>query len=154
MGERVVTRPLDISDHTMQVNRGDTIFKDLWCWGFYSSGVWIPNAENEFFHSEQQWWAIGEELKLNWTTKRKWHGPIGLLSTQAQVKVWCQRETKATGTWGLGVKKGFGYCKEPNVGKARAQLGRAILHHISGWNRCISPWRSRGKCCTMPLECK
>ena len=43
-----------------------------------------------------------------------------------------------TGAWRLGVKKGFGYCKEPNMGKVKAQLGRAISHHLNGWNRCVS----------------
>ena len=54
MGGRVVTRPLDISDYASQVNRRDTIFNDIWSRGRYSFGDLIPNAEDEFFHSEQQ----------------------------------------------------------------------------------------------------
>ena len=38
--------------------------------------------------------------------------------------------------------------------KVRAQLKRAISHHISGWNMCILSWRSRWKCYTTSLECK
>ena len=95
-----------------------------------------------------------EKLRLNWRAKRKWHGPTGVLSTQAQEKLWRQREAKVVSTWRLRVKKSFGYCKEPSIGKVRAQLGRAISHHLGGWNRCILSWRSRWKCCTTPLECK
>ena len=65
--------------------------------------------------------------------KRKCHSPIGLLSTQAHVRVWCQRQVKATGIWRLNIEKGFGYCKEPSMGKIGTQLGRAISYHIRGW---------------------
>jgi len=40
------------------------------------------------------------------------------------------------------------------MGKVKAQLGRAILHHLGGWNKCVSSWRLRWKYCTMPLGCK
>ena len=49
MGERVATHPLDISDHTLQINRRDTLFNDLWSRVCYSAGDWIPNIENKFF---------------------------------------------------------------------------------------------------------
>ena len=80
--------------------------------------------------------------------------PIGLLSTQAQARVWCQCKAKATSTCRLGLKKGFRNCKESGMGKVRTQLGRAIVDHISGWNMCILSWRFRRKSCTTPLECK
>ena len=154
MGGITATRPLDISHYVPLINRGDALFNGLWGRGCYSSKNWIPHTENKFLHLEQQWWAIGKELGLNWRTKRKCLGPIGLLSTQAQVRVWCQRKAKATSSWRLGLKKGFEYCKEPSMGKIGAQLGRAISYHISGWNMCVLSWRPRGKGCTTPLECK
>ena len=54
MGGRVVTRPLDISDYALQVNRSDTIFNDVRGRGRYSFGDWISNTKYGFFHSEQQ----------------------------------------------------------------------------------------------------
>ena len=129
-------------------------FHDLWSRGCYSFGDWVPNAKNELFHFEQQWWTVREEFRLNWRAKREPHGPTDVLSTQAQVRVRCQCEAEAIGAWKLCIKKGFGYCKEPSMRKARTQLGRAILHHLSGWNRYILSWRSIWKCCTTPLECK
>ena len=38
--------------------------------------------------------------------------------------------------------------------KVRVQLGRVVSYYFGGWDRCILSWRSRWKCCTMPLECK
>ena len=32
--------------------------------------------------------------------------------------------------WGLSIKKDYGYCKKPSIGKVRAQLGKAIPHHL------------------------
>ena len=46
-------------------------------------------------------------------------------------------EVKVFSAWRLGIKKGFGYYKEPSVGKVKAQLGRAISYHLDGRNRCI-----------------
>ena len=31
---------------------------------------------------------------------------------------------------GLSIKKDYGYCKKPSIGKVGAQLGRAIPHHL------------------------
>ena len=64
--------------------------------------------------------------------KRKCHGSIGILSTQAHARVWRQHEVKAISTCRFGIKKGFRYYKKPNMGKIRAQLGRAISHHLGG----------------------
>ena len=90
----------------------------------------IPKIEDKLFHSEQQWWAVREEFKFNWRAKRKWHSSIGVLSTQAQARVWLKCEVKAISAWGLSIKKGFWYCKEPRMGKVRAQLGMAISYHL------------------------
>ena len=49
--------------------------------------------------------------------ERKCHGPIGLLLTQAQAGIWCQRKTKTTSSWRLGFEKGLGINKEPGLGK-------------------------------------
>ena len=65
MGERVATRPLEVSNYALQVNMRETIFHNIWDRGHYPFRGWIPNAKDEFFHSEQQWQAIGEEPKLN-----------------------------------------------------------------------------------------
>ena len=54
MGGRVATHPLDILDYASQVNKGDTIFNDIWGRGRYFVGNWIPNIKDEFFHFEQQ----------------------------------------------------------------------------------------------------
>ena len=54
MGGRVATHPFNVSDYASQVNRRDTILHDIWCRGRYPLKDWIPNAEDEFFHSEQQ----------------------------------------------------------------------------------------------------
>ena len=118
MGGRVATHPLDISDYALQVNRGDTTFNNLWGQGRYSIGDWIPNIEDEFFHSEQQWRALREEPRLNWGAKRKYNGPIDILLTQAQAKLWHQREVKTISVWWLGIEKGSRHCKEPILGKA------------------------------------
>ena len=45
-------------------------------------------------------------------------------------RVWRQREVEAISASRLSIKKDFGYCKEPTMGKVRAQLGRAISHHL------------------------
>ena len=86
--------------------------------------------------------------------KRKCHGSIGVLSTQAQVGIRLKCEVNAIDAWRLGIKKGFGDCQEPNMGKIMAQLGRVISYHLDGWNRCILSRRFRRKSCTPPLECK
>ena len=65
MGGKATIRLLDLPDHTLYVYWGDAFFNDLWGRGCHSFGNWIPYAENKFFHSEQQRWVIGEELKLN-----------------------------------------------------------------------------------------
>ena len=57
---------------------------------------------------------------------------IGVLSIQVQAKVRRQHEVKAISAWRLGIKKSFGYYKEPSMGKVRAQLGRAISYHLGG----------------------
>ena len=54
MGGRAITHPLDISDYTSQVNKEDPLLNDLWSRNYDSFGDWIPNTENELFHSEQQ----------------------------------------------------------------------------------------------------
>ena len=48
------------------------------------------------------------------------HGLIGILSTQAHARVRRQHEVKAISTCRFGIKKGFGYYKEPSMGKIRA----------------------------------
>ena len=153
MGGRVTTHPLDLPDYSLQIHWGNALLDDLWGLGCHSSGDWIPHAENKFFHSKQQWWAIGEEFRLNRRTKGECHGLVGLLSTQAQVVVRCQCKVKATDSSRLGLKKGVTCCKEPSIGKIETQLRRAISYYIDGQNRGILSWRSWGKCCTMPLEC-
>ena len=45
IGGRAVACPLDIPNHTSQINRGDPLFNDLWSRGCYSSGDWIPNND-------------------------------------------------------------------------------------------------------------
>ena len=87
-------------------------------------------------------------------SKRKRHGLIGLLSTQVQVRVCCQRKTKATSTWRLGPKKGRRNCKKPSMRKIGTQLERTISYHINSWKMCLFPWRSKRKGCTTLLECK
>ena len=45
MGRRVITRPLDMSDYALQVNKRDNILNDVWGRGHYSFGDWIPNTD-------------------------------------------------------------------------------------------------------------
>ena len=125
MGGRVTTRPLDLPDYSLQIHWGNALLDNLWGRSCHSSKDWIPHAENEFFHSKQRRWAIGEEFRLDRRMKRKCHGPIGLLSTQAQARVWCQRKAKATNSWRFGLKKVFGNYEEPSMGKIGTQMGRA-----------------------------
>ena len=113
---------------------------DSWPWG------WV--------HSEQQWRVIREELRLNWGTKGKCNGPTDVLSTQAQVRLWCQGEVEIISAWRLGAKKGSRYCEEPSMWKARAQLGGVISHHLGGQYRSIFPRGPRWTCNAMFLECK
>ena len=69
---------------------------------------------------------LEKSLDLIKDRREKRHGSIGILSTQAQAMVRLKCEVNAIGTWRLGIKKSFGYCKEPSMGKVRAQLGRVI----------------------------
>ena len=154
MGGRATACSLDISNHTSQVNRGDPLFNDLWSQSGYSSRDWLPNAEDKFFQSEREQWIARKKFRFYWRKKRKCNGPIGILLTQAQARLWCQCEAKTVSAWKLGVEKGSRYCKEPSMGKAGAQLGRAISHHFSGWYRSIFPRRPKWTCNTTPLECK
>ena len=75
---------------------------------------------------------LGKILDLIEERRRKCYGPISQLLAQAQIRVRCQCEAKITNAWRLGVMKGFGYGKEPSMGKVRAQLRKAISHHLSG----------------------
>ena len=153
MGRRTVTCPLDLPDYPSKIHRRNTLLYDLRSRGYNSSWDWIPYVENKFLYSRQKWWTIGEEPRLNWRAKGKCHSLTGLLPTQAQARIWCQCETKATSRGRLGLKKGCGSCKEPDVGKIGTQLGRVISYHIGGWNRCLLPWRFGRKSCTTTLEC-
>ena len=137
MGGRVATCPLDLSNYSLQIHWGDAFFHDLWGRCCHSSGDRIPYIENEFFQSKQQQWAIREEFRLNRRTKGECHGLVGLLTTQAQVVVRCQRKVKATDSSRLGLKKGVTRYKEPNIGKIETQLRRAISYYIDGRNRGI-----------------
>ena len=49
---------------------------------------------------------------------------------QAQTRIRLKCEVKAISTWGLSIKNGFRYCKEPRVGKVRAQLGKVTSYHL------------------------
>ena len=154
MGGRTVTYPLDISNHTSQVNKGDPLFNDLWSQNGYSFRDWLPNAADKFFQSKRQQWIARKKLQFYWRKKRKCNCPIGILPTQAQARLWCQFEAKTVSAWRLRVEKGPRYCKEPSMEKVRAQLGRAISHHLGGWYRSILHWRPRWTYNTTPLECK
>ena len=57
-------RPLDILNHTSQINRRETLFNDLWSQGCYSSGDWIPNTENSSFISSINDRLLGKSLDL------------------------------------------------------------------------------------------
>ena len=54
MGGRITTCSLDISDYSLLVNWGNTIFNDLWVRGCDPSRDWISNTEDELVHSKQQ----------------------------------------------------------------------------------------------------
>ena len=89
-----------------------------------------------------------------WRKKRECSGPIGILPTQVQARLWCQYKAKIVSIGRLGIEKDFRHCKEPRMGKAGAQLGGAISHHLGGWYRSIFPRRPRWACNTTSLECK
>ena len=58
------------------------------------------------------------------------------------------------GPSGLGIEKGYRYCKKPSMGEVRAKLGRVIPYHLGSRHGCILPRRSRRKSYTATLECK
>ena len=154
MGRKTITCFMDLPDYTLQVHRRNPLFHDLCGRGYYPSGNGIPHTEIKFLHTKRQRWIVGEELRFGWRTKRKCYGPISQLSTQALAGIRCQRKTETTSNRGLGFKKSFTNYKEPSIRKVGTQLGRAVSYHISGRNRCVLSWRSRGKCCTTSLKCK
>ena len=53
MGGRIAACPLDILDDTSEVNRGDSLFNDIWSKDCHSFGNWLPNAEDQLIQSEQ-----------------------------------------------------------------------------------------------------
>ena len=51
----------------------------------------------------------------------------------------CQGEVETVSAWRLGAEKGSKYCEQPSMGKAGAQLGGVISHHLGGRYRSIFP---------------
>jgi len=119
MGGRTVTCPVDVSNHTAQINMRDSLFDDLRGRGYYSSRDGLSNAKNQLVPSEQQQWAAGEKLRSYWRKKGKGNGPIGVLPAQTQVRLWCQSKAKATSAWpgDLVLRKVLGIAKNPAWGK-------------------------------------
>ena len=114
----------------------------------------FPMLRTSSFNLSDNNGLLEKKLGFYWRNERKCNGPIGILPTQAQVRLWCQCEAETVSAWWLGVEKGSRYCKKPSMGKAGAELGGAISHHLNGWYRSIFPRRPRWTCNTTPLECK
>ena len=114
---------------------------------------WFLNVEDKLVHPKQRWQLVGEKFGFDLRAERKYHGSVGILSTEAQARVWHKCEIKAVSTWGLSAKKGYGCCKKPNMGKISTQLGRAILCYLGSRHRCVFLGRLRWKCYTTSLEC-
>ena len=50
MGRRATPCPLDISNYSSSVNRGNTIFNDLWIQSYDPFRIWVPNIKDELVH--------------------------------------------------------------------------------------------------------
>ena len=154
MGRGATTCLMDLPDYTTMVNRKDTFRHYVWGRGCYPSRGKLPNAEDKFLHSKQQWWTIGKDPRPDREKKRKGSDPVGLLPPEAQAGIWCQCETEAISMRGLSVEESRRCCQESILGKARTQLGRTIPNYFSSRNKCILLRRLRWKSCPSSLECK
>jgi len=154
MSGRASICPLDISDHSSQVNRGDPFFNDLWGRGYEFSEDWIPNVKDYLIHSKQQWQPTRKEPGPSWGTERKLYGSISVLlaKTQASVWLWCEVKTVEPGD--LVLRKMVGTLKKPSMGEVKAQLGgpyritsvagTCATCHIHGWEvHCLGEEATR-----------
>ena len=113
MSGRTAACPVDVSNHTQQVNRRDPLFNDLRGRGCYSSRNELSNAKNQLILSEQQQWAARKKLRPYQRKKGKGNGPTGLLPTQAYVKV----KLRPLVPGDLVLRKVLGTAKNPAWGK-------------------------------------
>ena len=154
MGRGTPTCFMGLPNDAVMINERDTLRHGLWGWGCNPPGSKLPNAENKFLHPKRQWWAVRKEPRSDRWKKRKSNNPLGVLPPETQVRLWRQRKAEAIGTRRFSVKEGRGCCQRPILGKARAQLGRAIPDYFGSRNRCVLFRKFRCKSCTLPLECK
>lgn len=82
-GWKNCTCPVDVSNHTPQVNRRDPIFNDLLGRGFYSSRNKLFDAKDQLILPEQQERAARKKFGPYQRKKGKGNGPTGLLPKQA-----------------------------------------------------------------------
>ena len=66
-------------------------------------------------------WVFWAQARLPfgfyWRKKRECSGPIGILPTQVQARLWCQCKDKAISIGRLGIEKVLGIAKNPAWGK-------------------------------------
>ena len=154
MGRGTPTCLMSLPNDTVTVNERDTLRHDLWSWSCDPSVGKLPNTENKFLHPKRQWWAVGRKPGSDRGKKRKCNNPLGVLPPKTQAGLLRQHKAEAIGTRRFSVKEGCKRCQRPILGKARAQLGRAIPDHFGSKNRCVLFRRLRWKSYTLPLECK
>ena len=154
MGRGTPTCLMGLPNDGATVNGRDTLRHDLGGWGCNPTGSKLPNAENKFLHPKRQWWAAWGEPKSDRGKKRKSNDPLSVLPPETQTGLRHQRKVEAIGTRRFSVKEGRGRRQRPILGKAWAQLGRAIPDYFGSRNRCVLFRRFRWKSCTPPLECK
>ena len=64
IGGRVVACPLDIPNHTSQINRGNPLFNDLWSRSYYPFRDWLPKVEKGFFDPSNNNGLLEKSLDL------------------------------------------------------------------------------------------
>ena len=84
MGGRAATCPVDISNHTLQINGGNPLFDDLWDRGCNSSRNKLSNTENQLILSYGNNELLEKNLDL--IEERKERATIQLAYYQHKLK--------------------------------------------------------------------
>ena len=64
MGRKATLCPLDISDYSSSVNKGNTIFNDLWIRSYDPSRIWVPTLRTSLFTQDGNDQLLEKSLDL------------------------------------------------------------------------------------------
>ena len=64
MGGRAATHSLDILDYSSLINRGNTIFNDLWIRSYDPSRIWVPTLRTSLFSQDGNDQLLEKSLDL------------------------------------------------------------------------------------------